>query len=103
LLAYPTSGSLSLQAEDRLRLFRFPLTRDTLPLSASAPIRVNSTGGILTLWLIRLRGTPPASPVRAYPWVKGGGEKRIYEISKRLVERGHEVHWFGNRQSGIGV
>ena len=34
----------------------------------------------------------PASPVRAYPWIKGGAEKRIYEISKRLVERGHEVH-----------
>jgi glycosyltransferase involved in cell wall biosynthesis len=30
-----------------------------------------------------------------YPWVKGGAEKRIYEISKRLVERGHKVHWFG--------
>lgn len=30
-----------------------------------------------------------------YPWVKGGAEKRTYEISKRLVERGHEVHWFG--------
>jgi len=28
-------------------------------------------------------------------WIKGGAEKRIYEISKRLVERGHEVHWFG--------
>ena len=30
-----------------------------------------------------------------YPWVKGGAEKRIYEISKRLVQRGHEVHWLG--------
>ncbi|WP_406657574.1 glycosyltransferase family 4 protein [Methanolobus sp. ZRKC2] len=30
-----------------------------------------------------------------YPWVKGGAEKRIYEIGKRLVERGHEVHLFG--------
>ena len=30
-----------------------------------------------------------------YPWIKGGGEKRIHEISKRLVERGHEVHWYG--------
>ena len=30
-----------------------------------------------------------------YPYVKGGAEKRIYEISKRLVERGHEVHVFG--------
>ena len=29
-----------------------------------------------------------------YPWIKGGAEKRIYEISKRLVEKGHEVHWF---------
>jgi hypothetical protein len=32
--AYPTSGSLPLQAEDHLRLFRFTLTRDTLPLLA---------------------------------------------------------------------
>jgi len=30
-----------------------------------------------------------------YPWIKGGAEKRIHEISKRLVERGHEVHLFG--------
>jgi len=30
-----------------------------------------------------------------YPYVKGGVEKRIYEISKRLAEKGHEVHWFG--------
>ena len=28
--------------------------------------------------------------VSVYPWIKGGAEKRIYEISKRLVERGHE-------------
>ena len=30
-----------------------------------------------------------------YPWVKGGAEKRIYEIGRRLVDRGHEVHWYG--------
>ena len=30
-----------------------------------------------------------------HPWVRGGGEKRIYEIGKRLVLRGHEVHLFG--------
>lgn len=30
-----------------------------------------------------------------YPYIKGGGEKRIYEISHRLVNRGHEVHWYG--------
>ncbi len=30
-----------------------------------------------------------------YPYIKGGGEKRIYEISRRLVRRGHEVHLFG--------
>lgn len=30
-----------------------------------------------------------------YPWVKGGAEKRIYELAKRLVQRGHEVHWYG--------
>lgn len=29
-----------------------------------------------------------------YPWVKGGAEKRIYELAKRLVSRGHEVHWY---------
>lgn len=30
-----------------------------------------------------------------YPWVKGGGEKRIYEIGKRLAANGNEVHLFG--------
>jgi glycosyltransferase involved in cell wall biosynthesis len=30
-----------------------------------------------------------------YPYVKGGAEKRIWEISKRLVKKGHEVHLFG--------
>jgi glycosyltransferase involved in cell wall biosynthesis len=30
----------------------------------------------------------------AYPWVKGGAERRIYELSTRLVNRGHEVHWY---------
>ena len=58
-LAYPTTGSLLLRAKDSLRLFRFPLARDTLPLLTSAPIRVNSTGGILTLLLTKLRGTGP--------------------------------------------
>jgi glycosyltransferase involved in cell wall biosynthesis len=30
-----------------------------------------------------------------YPYVKGGAEKRIYELSSRLVAKGHEVHIFG--------
>jgi len=30
-----------------------------------------------------------------YPWVKGGAEKRIYEIGTRLAQEGHEVHVFG--------
>ncbi len=30
-----------------------------------------------------------------YPWVKGGAEKRIYELGKRLAKQGHEVHVFG--------
>ncbi|ALV63873.1 LPS biosynthesis RfbU related protein [Thermococcus sp. 2319x1] len=29
-----------------------------------------------------------------YPWIKGGVEKRIYEIGSRLAKK-HEVHWFG--------
>ena len=35
-----------------------------------------------------------------YPFVKGGAEKRMYELSRRLVERGHEVHVFGIRWWG---
>lgn len=30
----------------------------------------------------------------SYPFVEGGGQKRIYEIAKRLVTRGWEVRWF---------
>ena len=29
-----------------------------------------------------------------YPWVKGGAEKRVYEIAKHLIQSGHEVHWY---------
>jgi glycosyltransferase involved in cell wall biosynthesis len=30
-----------------------------------------------------------------YPYVKGGGERRIYEVANRLSRRGHEIHIFG--------
>lgn len=30
-----------------------------------------------------------------YPWVKGGAEKRIYELGRRLAGQGNEVHVFG--------
>ncbi|MCE7700269.1 MAG: glycosyltransferase family 4 protein, partial [Methanobacterium paludis] len=30
-----------------------------------------------------------------YPWITGGIEKRLHELSRKLVERGHEVHWYG--------
>lgn len=30
-----------------------------------------------------------------YPYIKGGGEKRYYEIAKRLGIKGHEVHLYG--------
>lgn len=30
-----------------------------------------------------------------YPWIKGGAEKRIYELGKRLQKKGHEIHLFG--------
>lgn len=32
-----------------------------------------------------------------YPYVLGGGEKRVWEIARRLVVRGHDVHLFGMR------
>ncbi len=35
-----------------------------------------------------------------YPFVKGGAEKRVYELSRRLARRGHEVHVFGMRWWG---
>ena len=37
---------------------------------------------------------------RIYPYLKGGAEKRILEISKRLAERGHEVHLFWDKVAG---
>ena len=30
-----------------------------------------------------------------YPWVKGGAEKRIFELGRKLIQNGHEVHIFG--------
>lgn len=35
-----------------------------------------------------------------YPFVKGGAEKRLYEFSRRLAKRGHDVHVFGMRWWG---
>src|SRR5882757_6803010 len=32
-----------------------------------------------------------------YPYVKGGAERRYYELARRLAERGHDVHWYGMR------
>lgn len=32
-----------------------------------------------------------------FPWIKGGAEKRVYELSRRLAARGHEVHCYGIR------
>ena len=29
-----------------------------------------------------------------YPYVKGGAEKRVWEMARRLADRGHEVHIF---------
>ena len=34
-----------------------------------------------------------------YPWLIGGAEKRVWEIARRLVNRGHEVHLFGIKWS----
>ncbi len=30
-----------------------------------------------------------------YPWVKGGGEKHLWEMALAMQRRGHEVHCFG--------
>lgn len=32
-----------------------------------------------------------------YPYVKGGAERRYYELARRLADRGHDVHWYGMR------
>ncbi|MDL0131626.1 glycosyltransferase family 4 protein [Halobacterium salinarum] len=44
-----------------------------------------------------------AAPV-VYPYVKGGVEKRTYEVGRRLVDRGHDVtiysrHWWNGPRS----
>ena len=33
-----------------------------------------------------------------YPYRIGGAEKRIFELSRRLVTRGHEVHIYGLKE-----
>ena len=30
-----------------------------------------------------------------YPWIKGGGEKTLFELACELRDRGHECHFFG--------
>ncbi len=32
-----------------------------------------------------------------YPWMKGGGEKALWDIACELRELGHEVHYFGTK------
>lgn len=32
-----------------------------------------------------------------YPFVRGGGERRYYELAVRLARAGHDVHWYGMR------
>jgi glycosyltransferase involved in cell wall biosynthesis len=78
----------------------------------SVPISYNSRAGesnlrpirdgmrILSMYLRNLSWNPPKPPVERIafvsdsimPYNKGGKEKRLYEISKRLVKRGREVH-----------
>ena len=29
----------------------------------------------------------------SYPHVEGGGQRRLYEIARRLAEEGHEISW----------
>ena len=33
----------------------------------------------------------------AYPFVKGGGQKRLFEVARRLVCKGHQVEWWALR------
>ena len=35
-----------------------------------------------------------------YPYIKGGGQKRFYEIGKRLAKKGHQVHHYGMKLWG---
>src|SRR3569833_2060248 len=30
-----------------------------------------------------------------YPYIKGGGERRFYELGRHLVRQGYEVHFYG--------
>ncbi|MCC7468360.1 MAG: hypothetical protein IT504_04120 [Burkholderiaceae bacterium] len=32
-----------------------------------------------------------------YPYILGGVERRVWELSQRLAKRGHEVHTNGDR------
>jgi glycosyltransferase involved in cell wall biosynthesis len=34
---------------------------------------------------------------RVYPWLKGGGEKALWDIACELRALGHEVHYFGTK------
>jgi len=49
-------------------------------------------------------GLDPEGPRRfafvydaVYPWVKGGAERRYYELARALAAQGHDVHWYGMR------
>ena len=39
----------------------------------------------------------------AYPWTKGGAEKRFVTIAEELARRGHDVHYFTMRHWGEGA
>ncbi len=38
---------------------------------------------------------------RVYPYFKGGVEKRYWDVAKRLIERGHEIHFYTGQWPGM--
>ena len=38
---------------------------------------------------------------RVYPFFKGGGEKRYWDIAKELIKRGHEIHFYTGQWHGM--
>ncbi len=116
-----TSSGFAIEMEMITKMARLGYSIYSVPISydprlGQSSLRpIHDGARILKMYLKQLYWHPPVQRIAfvsdaVYPFNKGGKEKRLYEISQRLVKEGREVHiytmkwWEGPRtlkQNGV--